>query len=241
MTAHGRKVLATVTLLAIVGSRCSGRREEKKGNHQIWFMGSIYDGATGMIVNGYEISLTYGTTTIRGKVDGNGRYTVGPLPAWNDYAITISAPYYRPFVSYNAGIAPPTPPPASQASDVYNSNTSQTFNFDAYVFPAASRLTPLTDQHSQDRRDHGAGRGQPPPPAHRPIGDPGPGGGRHRPGVGERSGHARERRQRGLHGRHRSSSIRPARLRRHVPGARSTAWTATSPPPRPCAPGCRRT
>ena len=51
-------------------------------------------------------------------------------------AVQISAPYYRPFISYNSGIAPPTPPPASQASDVYNSNTTQTFNFDAYVFPS---------------------------------------------------------------------------------------------------------
>ena len=143
MKAHGRQVLATATLLAIVGLGCSGP-EEKKGDHQIWFMGSIYDGATGMVVNGYEIALTYGPTTIRGKVDANGRYTVGPLPAWNDYAIQISAPYYRPFVSYNSGIAPPTPPPASQASDVYNSRSSQTFNFDAYVFPDGVPVTPLT-------------------------------------------------------------------------------------------------
>jgi hypothetical protein len=143
MKAHGRQVLATATLLAIVGFGCSGP-EERKGDHQIWFMGSIYDGATGMVVNGYEIALTYGPTTIRGKVDANGRYTVGPLPAWNDYAIQISAPYYRPFVSYNSGIAPPTPPPASQASDVYNSRSSQTFNFDAYVFPDGVPVTPLT-------------------------------------------------------------------------------------------------
>ena len=95
MKAHGRQVLAAATLLAIVGLGCSGP-EEKKGDHEIWFMGSIYDGATGMVVSGYEISLTYGPTTIRGKVDGNGRYTVGPLPAWNDYAIQISAPVLPP-------------------------------------------------------------------------------------------------------------------------------------------------
>jgi hypothetical protein len=133
-------------LLAFGGlaAGCGGE-EDKKGNHQIWFMGSIYDGATGLIIKDYQIALTFGTTTLQGTVDANtGRYTVGPLSAWNDYAVTISRPYYRPFVSYNAGIAPPAPPAASQQSDVYSANTTQTFNFDAYLFPqdlAASDVT----------------------------------------------------------------------------------------------------
>ena len=119
--------------------------EEAKGNHQIWFMGSIYNGATGELVFDYGISLTYGTTTIQGKVDGyTGRYTLGPLPAWNDYAVTISSNNMRGFVSYNSGIAPPTPPPASQQSDVYTANTTQTFDFDAYVFPADVMSSSLT-------------------------------------------------------------------------------------------------
>jgi hypothetical protein len=133
MKAHGRQVLAAVTLLAISGIGCG--EEEKNGNHQIWFMGSVFDGASGAGITGYEISLVSGPTTIRGKVDGNGRYLLGPLPAWNDYGVTISAPGFRGFASYNAGIAPPPPPAAAQASDIYNSNTTQTFNFDAYLFP----------------------------------------------------------------------------------------------------------
>jgi len=145
MKVLGRQVLAAVALLAVGGFVVGCSDEEAKGSHQIWFMGSIYNGATGEIVYDYGISLTYGTTTIQGKVDANtGRYTLGPLPAWNDYAVRIDAPYYRGFVSYNAGIAPPTPPPASQQSDVYTANTNQTFDFDAYVFPAdltASKLT----------------------------------------------------------------------------------------------------
>jgi len=134
MTAIGRKVLAAVALLT-VGLAPGCGDEEKQGSHQIWFMGSVYNGATGQILsanNGtaYEISLVSGTTTIRGTVDPNGRYTLGPLQAWNDYAVTISATDFRAFTSYNAGIAPPTPPPASQASDVYTANTTQTFDFD---------------------------------------------------------------------------------------------------------------
>ena len=148
MTAIGRKMLAAVALLA-VGLAPGCGDEETKGGHQIWFMGSVYNGATGAILSAnsytpYEISLVSGTTTIRGTVDANGRYTLGPLQAWNDYAITISAADFRGFTSYNAGIAPPTPPPASQASDVYTANTTQTFNFDAYVFPAALQASGLT-------------------------------------------------------------------------------------------------
>lgn len=54
MTATGRKVLATVALLT-VGGFAPGCGEEAKGGHQIWFMGSVYNGATGAILSGYEI------------------------------------------------------------------------------------------------------------------------------------------------------------------------------------------
>ena len=145
MTAIGRKMLAAVALLTVGGvAPGCGEDPEQKGNHQIWFMGSIYDGAMSTIIPDYTISLTYGATTIQGKVDAyTGRYTLGPLPAWNDYAITIQRPYYRLFVSYNAGIAPPPPPAASQQSDVYSANTTQTFDFDAYLFPQSLVAAPL--------------------------------------------------------------------------------------------------
>jgi hypothetical protein len=137
MKAAGRQVAAAVAALVLGGAAAGcGEQEEKKGSHEIWFMGSVSDGATGEVIKEYEISLKYGTTNITGTVDTTtGRYTLGPLRAWNDYAVTISRPYYRAFVSYNAGIAPPTPPAASQQSDVYSANTTQTFNFDAYLFP----------------------------------------------------------------------------------------------------------
>jgi len=70
------------------------------------------------------------------------------LPAWNDYAVTISAPYYRPFTSYNAGIAPPARPANGTttitADDIYSANTTQTFDFDAYLFPESLPTPPLT-------------------------------------------------------------------------------------------------
>lgn len=144
MKASGRQVFAVAALLTLGGLATGCAEDDKVGNHEIWFMGSVYDGATGMIVPNYTISLQFGNRTITGTVDGNGRYLLGPLAAWNDYAVTISNENYRAFVSYNAGIAPPTPPPASQQSDVYTANTSQTFNFDAYLFPQSLEAAGLT-------------------------------------------------------------------------------------------------
>jgi hypothetical protein len=148
-------LLAVIALLAVAGSGlgCGGSSEERKGSHEIWFMGSIYDGASGAVLSGYSISLTYGPKTVNGTVDGNGRYTLGPLEAWNDYAVTVSLDGYRAFTSYNSGISPPPPPSVSGGAtqtttnvyaDVYSANTTQTFDFDAYLFPLSVQPSPLT-------------------------------------------------------------------------------------------------
>jgi hypothetical protein len=117
-------------------------------------MGSIFNGATGAVVTDYQISLTYGKTTVNGNVDTTtGRYTLGPLPAWNDYAVSVVSYGYRTFNSYNAGISPPTRPITTTgtgqttvvtAEDIYTANTTQTFDFDAYVFPDSVQPAALT-------------------------------------------------------------------------------------------------
>jgi hypothetical protein len=146
MNVYGRQILAAVAVLAVGGFTPGCKDDDPIGaNHEIWFMGSIYDGATGAVLVDYDISLVYGTTTVKGKVDrATGRYTLGPLPAWNDYGVVISQGGYRAFTSYNAMIAPPTPPPASQQSDVYTARTMQTLDFDAYLFPGSLQASALT-------------------------------------------------------------------------------------------------
>jgi hypothetical protein len=146
MNVYGRQILAAVAILTVGGFTPGCKDDDPTGaNHQIWFMGSIYDGATGGVLVDYDISLVYGTTTVTGKVDrATGRYTLGPLPAWNDYGVVISQGGYRAFTSYNSMIAPPTPPPASQQSDVYTARTMQTFDFDAYLFPDSLQSSALT-------------------------------------------------------------------------------------------------
>ena len=145
MKGIGRHVLVAVAALAVGGFAAGCKDDDPGANHEIWFMGSIYDGATSMVLFDYEISLVYGTTTVKGKVDHDtGRYTLGPLPAWNDYGVVISQGGYRGFTSYNSMIAPPTPPPASQQSDVYTAHTTQTLDFDAYLFPDTLQASALT-------------------------------------------------------------------------------------------------
>jgi hypothetical protein len=146
MNGTGRQLLAVVAALAVGGFAAGCKNDDGDGaNHEIWFMGSIYDGATSMVLFDYDISLVYGTTTVKGKVDRDtGRYTLGPLPAWNDYGVVISQGGYRAFTSYNSMIAPPTPPPASQQSDVYTAHTTQTLDFDAYLFPDTLQASALT-------------------------------------------------------------------------------------------------
>jgi len=133
---------------------CNGNDGPHDGTHNIYFMGTVIDGvlntplaATDPKNPPYEISLVYGTTTEKGKVDASGRYTLGPLPAWNDYGIIITATNagdYRSFSSYNAGIAPPAPPTTSLSADIYTADTTQTFDFDAYVFPTSATAPDVT-------------------------------------------------------------------------------------------------
>ena len=142
MRAYGRTMVVGALLAAVAALGCS--KDEAKGEHQIWFMGAVFDGATGQHVVNYQITLVYNTHTVSGTVDAAGRYTLGPLPAWNDYGILITADTYRSFSSYNAGIAPPAPATTSISSDVYTADTTQTKDFDAYLFPAALTVPAAT-------------------------------------------------------------------------------------------------
>jgi hypothetical protein len=140
--------------VAGMGAGCNGNYDPHVGKHDIWFMGTVIDGLLNTPLTSadpktppYAISLVYGTTTVKGKVDASGRYTLGPLPAWNDYGIIIDTSTtgaYRPFSSYNPGIAPPAPPATSQSANIYTADTTQTFDFDAYVFPVAATAPDVT-------------------------------------------------------------------------------------------------
>jgi hypothetical protein len=139
----GKMKMALAAWIALSAVAGCGSKEDPKGQHEIWFMGSVVDGASGALVKDYTVTLVYGSHTVNGTVDATtGRYVVGPLPAWNDYGILISSTGYRAFSSYNAGISPPAPPASSISSDVYSSSTTQTKDFDAYLFPDSVTVPP---------------------------------------------------------------------------------------------------
>jgi hypothetical protein len=137
MTLNGRSGLVILAAMTTLALGCGNSDNRHTGKHDVWFMGAVIDGATGNLITTYDISLVSGTTTLTGKVDAQGRYMLGPLQAWNDYGVLINSAGYRAFSSYNAGIAPPSVAATSVASDIYSSDTSQTFNFDASLFPTA--------------------------------------------------------------------------------------------------------
>lgn len=152
MISEGRSWSWLVSLVAVVVipallPGCGGDDNNRHtGKHDIWFMGAVVDGASGTPIATYDLTLVSGTTTLKGKIDATThRFTAGPLQAWNDYGIIIDSADYRHFSSYNAGIAPPTlGGNNSTTADIYSSDTTQTFNFNASLFPTAVAPPPIT-------------------------------------------------------------------------------------------------
>jgi hypothetical protein len=114
--------------------------------HGYYFVGRVYDGATGAAVTGYSLTLQYQNQTLKASVDSNGRYYVGPLPPLQDFTIGIqpSSGSYRSFLSHNPMIVPG----ANLASggttgagggpgfpNQFINQSDESFYYDAYLFP----------------------------------------------------------------------------------------------------------
>jgi hypothetical protein len=116
---------------ALLGAACSSERD-------YYFVGRVYDGAYGVRLSDYKLTLEYLDQVVHASVH-DGRYLVGPLPPLQDYTITIERDRFRPFLSHNAML-----PDASPKKDT-------SFYFDAYLFssdlqsPAATFYITLSD------------------------------------------------------------------------------------------------
>jgi hypothetical protein len=78
------------------------------------------------------------------KVDESGRFTSqDPLPTWQDYMVTIAADGYRAFVSHNPGFEVPASL-ANMQQGLADISTTQTFSFDAYLFPMNATAPDMT-------------------------------------------------------------------------------------------------
>jgi hypothetical protein len=130
---------AVLALAALTLVTCSTSEELTADQHKVYFVGYVYDGASGARLLPAQItaiSVKFRDKVIRTQVEPDGRFvTLDPLPTWQDYAVYIGAPGYRPFVSRNRGID--VPASLSMTDKLGNTATTQTFHFDATVFPAS--------------------------------------------------------------------------------------------------------
>ena len=94
------------------------------GTSAVYFAGYVYDGVTGRRLREYRIDLKYLDRNLRGTVDGDGRYLVGPLAPNNDFSIVVSSPGYRAFESHNALFLP---------------DPSESLLYDAFLYPDGLR------------------------------------------------------------------------------------------------------
>lgn len=136
--------LALLATIAVAG--CGDSSNDARGEHQVFFVGYAYDGATGArldktMLNG--VSILYGDKTVRFDVADDGRFvSKDPLPTWRDYTVKIDAAGYRSFASYNTGID--VPASLVMTNGVADAATVQTLDFSAYLFPVSLRAPALT-------------------------------------------------------------------------------------------------
>jgi hypothetical protein len=129
--------LALGATLAIGGCKEEG---PATADHNVYFEGNVYDGSGAGVLDKSligSIDIKYRDVALKVTIDDSGRFaTTTALPTWQDYVVTITADNYRPFVSHNPGFEVPASL-ANMNQGLGQIATTQTFNFDAYLFPTA--------------------------------------------------------------------------------------------------------
>jgi hypothetical protein len=130
-------------LVALTGVACGNK--STGGDNQVFFVGYVYDGASGTQLTKAMISdasITYGDAQIKVDIQDDGRIiSRDPMPTWRDYTVTIDANGYRSFVSYNTGID--VPASLAMTAGVAQASTVQTLDFAAFLFPVALKSPPI--------------------------------------------------------------------------------------------------
>lgn len=121
-------LILVLALAGLVSAACEDDVTAEESGY--FFVGRVYDGATGERLIRYTVELIYADQQVAGTVAANGRYYLGPLEALHDYTIEVNADGYRSFLSHNAMI---------QTID-----DSRSYYYDAYLFPY-DLPTPKTD------------------------------------------------------------------------------------------------
>lgn len=92
--------------------------------NQRYFTGRIYNGVTLERVMSYEMKLEYFDRVLTAKVDGDGRFIVGPVLPNADYTVIVKADGYRSFLSHNSKFS------------VSGSGLSSWY-YDAFLYPSS--------------------------------------------------------------------------------------------------------
>jgi len=131
-------------LAALMGVAC-GSKSSGGGDNQVFFVGYVYDGASGAQLTKATIadaSIAYGDTQVKVDILDDGRIVSrDPMPTWRDYTVVIDANGYRSFVSYNTGIDVPVS--LAMTAGVAQASTVQTLDFAAFLFPVTLKSPPM--------------------------------------------------------------------------------------------------
>jgi hypothetical protein len=159
-----------VTSAAGLGTACDPGETRVADQHKVYFVGYAYDGARGVRLPKSaltSVSIKYRDKVVAARIEEDGRFvTTAPLPTWQDYAVTIMANGFRPFVSRNPGID--VPASLAMTDGLATSGTDQTFHFDAHLFPTGLKAPKLA--LTIDYADQGTPAGAPAMPPARAAG-----------------------------------------------------------------------
>jgi hypothetical protein len=132
-------------LIAALLAACGGDSSDR-GDHRVYFVGYVYDGASGARLaktSLTKIGISYGDKPIKVDIQDDGRFiSRDPLPTWQDYTVSVDANGYRTFVSYNTGID--VPASLAMTDGIAQASTTQTLDFAAYLFPVSLRSPAMT-------------------------------------------------------------------------------------------------
>ncbi len=135
-----------VAVFGTVAACSSDGTSTTVAQHQVFFVGYIYDGATGQRLQSADItgmSIKYRDKVVHAKVEDDGRFvTTDPLPTWQDYSVYVGATGYRPFVSNNPGFD--IPKSLQMTEGAVSKGSVQTFEYAIRLFPATLESPKVT-------------------------------------------------------------------------------------------------
>lgn len=131
-------LLAGIVTVCIWLSAC-GDDQQNAEVHEVSFVGNLFDVTTGSLLSAeaYSLEILVGAEKDKSSlrtatIDATGRFSIGPIGAFDDYTVRIRAEGYRPFESHNAAVG--LPESIDNNPEALSRSTQRTLHFDAYLF-----------------------------------------------------------------------------------------------------------